>query len=263
MAASAAAPLKIAHASVQQYEDGPPVYRPDSFAAGEAVHFSFQIEGFTRKEDKVSVSFEAQPLDPSGVPLTPVIKGEEQTTLSPEDKDWAPKLRGSFELPATLLPGTYRISVQVRDELAAAPASAEIPFLVAGAKVEKGDTLAIRNLNFYLNDGETRPLEKAAFRIGEQIHARFQIVGFRHDEKGAMDVTYGIAVADVSGHVVFQEPAAARDANADFYPKPFVPGILEFSLTSGTPPGVYVLTVTAHDAAGDQRTEEHRAFRIE
>ncbi len=108
--AASGATLEITHASVQQYEDGPPVFRPDTFTPGEVVHFSFFVEGFGRKEDKAGLHFEAQPSDPAGAPLTPSITGKLETSLAPEDKEWVPKLRGSFTLPGVLVPGTYKIS---------------------------------------------------------------------------------------------------------------------------------------------------------
>jgi hypothetical protein len=263
---AAAAPkpaLSITHAAVRRFEDGPPVYKPDEFTAGETVYFSLLVEGFSKKDDKVDVRFEAQPKDPDSVALTPPVTNENSSTLSPEDKDWVPKLRGSFPLPVILKPGTYHILIHVTDEIAGVAADHELEFRVGGEPLETSAVLAIRQLHFYRNDEDQKPLDVAAYRLSEEIHARFAILGFRHGDQGAIDVSYGISLADVNGHVLFQQPVAARDDTAEFYPKPYVPGVLAFSLKQGTPAGEYVLTVTARDAVGDQKAEATGKFRLE
>jgi hypothetical protein len=255
--------LTVAHFAVQQYEDGPPYLKPDAFSSGQIVNFSFFAEGFTRKGDHVSVSFEGHAADPAGVPLCPPITGKVDTNLTDEDKDWVPKLRGNFALPALLLPGAYKLSVQAKDELSGATASGELEFLVSGPKIQPSPVLAIRNLKFYRNDEDEKPLETAAYRVTEEIHARFFVVGFQNAEKGAIDVTYGVALSDSAGHVLFQEPAAARDNGAEFYPKPYVPGSMAFTLKQGTPPGEFTITITAKDAIGNQTADAHGTFRLE
>lgn len=255
--------LEITHASVQQYEDGPPVFRPDTFTAGEVVHFNFLVEGFGRKEDKVNLSYEAQPADAAGVPLTPVVTGKLVTALAAEDKDWLPKLRGNFNLPGVLLPGQYSIAVRLKDEISGATAQKDILFLVGGVKLSPSAELAVLNVDFYRNEDDVKPLQTPAFRVGEEMHVKFQIAGFRHDEKGAMHVSYGVSIADSTGRVLLEEPSAAQDDNSDFYAKPYVPGILSLTLKPGTSLGEYTLILTAHDAVANQKAEVRRTFRIE
>jgi hypothetical protein len=261
-AAAPAATLTISQLAVQQYQDGPPVLKMESFSPGQQVDFSFFAEGYTRKGADVFVSFEANAADPAGVPLCPSISGKEETTLTEHDKDWVPKLRGNFVLPALLLSGTFTLSVHLRDEISGATASQDIAFLVAGPQVEPSPDLVIRNLNFYRNDEDEKPLETAAYRVGEEIHARFAIIGFRHD-KTAVDVTYGVSLVDPNGKVLFEDPAAARDNAAEFYPKPYVPGSMAFTLKPGTPPGEFTIKITARDAIGNQQAEAHKSFRLE
>lgn len=147
-------------------------------------------------------------------------------------------------------------------EISGATASKDLDFLVSGPKIESSPTLAIRSLNFYAKDEDEKPLEIAAYRPGEEIHARFYIVGFRHD-KTAIDVTYGVSLTDSSGQVMFQDPAAARDNSTEFYPKPYVPGAMTFTLKPGTPTGEFAITITARDAVGNQQAEARKSFRLE
>jgi hypothetical protein len=255
-------PFAISQFMVQQYEDGPPILQPEYFSPGQDVQFSFFTQGYTRKGNDVSVSYEAAATDSAGVPLCAPLSRKLETTLTEHDKDWVPKLRGDFVLPALLLPGAYKLSVHAKDELSGATDTKDLTFLVSGPKLEPSSTLAIRSLNFYARDEDENPLEVAAYRAGEEIHARFYIVGFRHD-KGAIDVTYGVALADSAGHTLFQDPAAARDNADEFYPKPYVPGAMAFTLKPGTPSGEFTITITAKDAIGNQQAEMKKSFRLE
>ena len=258
-----AAPFGITHLAVQQYEDGPAVYKPDTFTEGETVYFSFYAEGFTRKENQVRLSFEARPTDPSGVAIAPAVPGKNEATLAPEDKDWVPKLRGSFVLPAILLRGEYHLAIHLTDAIADRSADKDISFLVTGPALEPAGSLRIANLDFYRNDDAEKPLDVAAYRSGEEVHARFLIAGYGHSDAGAIDVSYGVRLTDTAGHVLFEEPSAAHDSSTEFYPKPYVPGSLTLTLKPETTPGEYTLTVTARDAVGKRKAEAHRSFRLE
>ena len=258
-----AASLSITRAEIERMEDGHAVFAPDTFAPGETVHLSFYVEGFTRKENMVKLRFHAQPVDSAGVPLVTALIAEQITTLTPEDKDWLPKLRVAFTLPGVLSAGPCQIHIRLDDELSEAFAERDLSFIVSGSKVDPSDKLAIRNLDFYSTEDDERPLDVAAYRIAEEVHARFQLVGYRHNDLGGIDIAYGISIADSTGRVLFAEPSAARDKSEDFYPKPYVQGVVGFSLKPGTPAGEYVLTVTASDRLGDQKAEVHRGFRLE
>jgi hypothetical protein len=153
--------------------------------------------------------------------------------------------------------------VRLKDEINGETAQKDIPFLVSGVKIAPGADLAILNLDFFRNEDDIKPLHTPAFRVGEEIHVKFQIAGFHHDEKGAMHVAYGIAITDSTGRSLLEEPSAAQDDNSDFYPKPYVPGILSLTLKPGTSIGGYTLIVTAHDGVANQKAEVRRTFRIE
>lgn len=262
-AAPPAKPLQISRAVIQQYEDGPALLKPDTVTAGETIHFSFILQGFTRKEDHVAVSFTAQAFDPAGVPLAAPLSGKTETTLAPQDKDWRPKLRGSMVLPDLLLPGEYKLHIEAKDEIAGTPITVDVPFLVAGPAVRQTAALELHNLHFYANDEVEQPLQVDAYRTGEEIHARFLITGYRHKDDGAINVAYGIKLTDSAGKVLFDNKDAALDNSAEFYPKPYIPAQLAFTLKTGTPTGEYTLEVTARDLIGQQQATEKRAFRLE
>jgi len=260
---SPAKTLQISRAMIQQYEDGPPLLKPDTVTAGETIHFSFILQGFARKDDRVAVSYTAQALDPSGVPLVAALNGKNETSLSPQDKDWQPKLRGSIALPELLFPGEYKIHIQAKDEISGIPTTLDLPFLVAGPAVSPSAALELHDLNFYASDEAEKPLPVSAYRPGEEIHARFLIIGYRHKDDSSIHVEYGIKLTESTGKILFENPQAAVDASAEFYPKPYIPAQLNFTLKPGTPPGEFTLEITAHDFVGNQQASAKRAFRLE
>jgi hypothetical protein len=263
VAAPSTPELQISRGVIQQFEDGPPLLKPDTVTAGETIHFSFILQGFTRKEDRVAVSYTAQAFDPSGVPLVAPLSGKNETTLGPKDKDWQPKLRGAFVLPSLLFPGEYKIHIQAKDEISGAPATLDLPFLVAGPAIPRSAALEVQSLKFYANEEAEKPLPVSAYRPGEEIHARFTITGYKHKDDGSIHVAYGIRLTDSAGNLLFENPQAALDDSTEFYPKPYIPAQLAFTLKEGTAKGEFTLEVTARDSIGDQQASAKGAFRLD
>jgi hypothetical protein len=239
------------------------VLKPDTVTAGETIHFSFYLQGFARKEDRVAVSFSAQGFDPAGVPLAAPLTGKTETTLSPQDKDWQPKLRGTLALPELLFPGQYKLHIEAKDEISGTPATLDLPFLVAGPPIAQTATLEVHGLDFYHDDEAEKPLPVAAYRHGEEIHARFILTGYKHKEDSSIHVTYGIKLTDASGNVLFDNKEAAQDTSTEFYPKPYIPAQMNFTLKPATPSGEYTMEITAVDAIGSQQASAKRTFRLE
>ena len=257
------AELRIVEGKVQRVEGGPGLLSSEAFLPGEMVHFSHQLQNFTRKENAVQVRFLAKPHDPKGSPLAPDIAGQISVSLQQEDKDWVPTLRGSFYLPPLLLGGIYQISLQAWDDIAGSTTQGEISFSVSGPTIDPSPGLAIRAIQFYRSEEDDRPLERSVYRAGEPINARFTIVGYRVSAQKEVDVVYGVKLTDSTGHVLFEEPSAAEDKSSGFYPKPYVPATLTFSIKPETPVGEFQLTVTARDRIGGSQAEAAAAFRLE
>jgi hypothetical protein len=263
VAAPPAQTLQINRGAIQQFEDGPPLLKSDTVTAGETIHFSFYLEGFARREDRVSVGYTAQALDASGAPLIRPLTSKNDTTLGPKDKEWQPKLRGVFALPELLFSGEYKIHIEAKDEISGALAALDLPFLVAGPEISPSPALEVQNLNFYANDEAEKPLPVSAYRPGEEIHARFTITGYKHKDEGSIHVAYGIRLTDSSGNQLFANPDAALDESAEFYPKPYIPAQLAFTLKPGTPKGEFTLEVTARDSIGGQQASAKGSFRLD
>ncbi len=257
------ASLKVSRLAVSQFEDGSPLLEPDAFNPGEHVNFSFVATGFTRKGNKVHVDYYAKAFDPAGVLVAPPVTGEIETSLSDEDKEWAPKLRGGFVLPEDLFRGRYRLVVLVHDELADQVTTETLYFRVSGPEPEKQPGLVVRDLNFYAGDDSTKPLERAAYRIGEQLQARYRIAGFDHTIDNRTDVSYTVSLLDMAGKVLYETSGASQDHAPVFYPKPYIAGVFGLDLKAGTPTGHFILKIVAKDAISGKTAESQAPFAVE
>ena len=87
LAAPAAKKLAIVRPLLSQMEDGAPVSSGYEFLPGETIHFSCQVEGYQKVEDKsevekLLVTYQVEARDPRGVLLQPVQEGKEGGTGS-------------------------------------------------------------------------------------------------------------------------------------------------------------------------------------
>jgi hypothetical protein len=265
LAYSATAPLAILRPSISDMEDGPAVPAAFTFVPGQFIFLKFQINGFkVSDEQKIHLSYKMEAFDPKGVPLIQTVTGEVATALSPEDKNWKPVVRQQLLLPPLGPTGTYRIALQVTDELAnGAKVSQDFPLEIHGRDVAPSDTLVIRNLHFYRSEDDREPLNVAAYRPGDTLWARFDIVGYKFGSGNSVDVDYGLLVLAPGGKTLYTQEKAAEEKSASFYPKAYVPGSMNLSLQNNIRPGTYSIVLTARDHTGNQTCEAKGDFTIE
>ncbi len=259
--------LVIVKPTLHQFEDGPPVYADHRYIPGETVFFSFQAQGYqvARKDDsrKVLLSYRIDALDSGDVRLVETATGKIDTELTPQDKDWLPKVRHSFLIPPHALPGSYKILASIKDELSGQEANTEVSFTVHGRHVEPSETLVVRNFRFQRSENATQSLVTAAYRAGDTLWAKFDITGFQVGEKNRIWVEYGISILNSEGKVLYSQPEGAVEQDAPFYPKRYVPGIVSLNIQPGTPAGEYAILVTARDEVGKHTVESRHVFRVE
>lgn len=257
-------PLAIVQAGVQQTEDGPFVQPGFAFYPGEYANFSFQIAGYRVPETKhIQLEYVVEMVDAKGVALVPPETGKVDTQVNPEDKDWLPKVRASFLIPSFLIPGEFRIRALVKDLLAKQETSKEFSFRIEGRRIEPAAALTIQNFRFFRSENDKEALEVRSYRAGDEIWARFDIVGFKTGAKNLVNVEYGLTVLRPNGQALFSDPKAANEKKESFYPMPFVPGTLSVKLSSDVPKGAYTLLVTVRDVVGGQTYETRESFQIE
>ena len=264
ISASAAAPLSIVHAVVSDSDGGGPLPSGFTHIAGEVMFFSFQVDGYKASSaDKLLLTYKIDAFDPGGVRIVETIDDKVEGALAPEDKNWKPTVHHEIAIPPLAGSGTYKIVVALKDEIADATASLEIPIQVSGHRVDPSGALVIRNFHFYRGEDDTQPLPKAAYRPGAAVWARFDIIGFKYGEANSLDLSYGVTVTSPSGKVLYSEPQAGADKSQSFYPKRYVPASMSLQTKPDTRPGEYGVVVTAHDNLGGQTYESHQSFTIE
>ncbi len=262
---SATAPLAILKPVISDLEDGPTVSSGFTFVPGQFVYINFHIGGFKASEEqKIHLSYKTSVADPKGVPLIQTMADQVDTQLAPEDKNWKPVARQQFLLPPIAPSGTYKITIQVVDDLANhASVTQEIPFEVRGREIAPSDTLVIRNFHFYRGEEDREPLSVAAYKPGDTLWARFDILGYKFGPNNSIDADYGISVLAPNGKVLFTQERAAEEKSSSFYPKAYVPGSMNLSLQSNIRPGQYTIVLTARDHTGNQTCEAKADFTIE
>jgi len=263
---SATAPLAIVKPIISDMEDGPGVPASFTFVPGQFLFLSFHIGGFkaSAEEQKIHLSYKTDAFDPKGVRLMETMADKVDTALAPEDKNWKPIVRQQFLIPPIAPSGAYKITIQVTDDLAnGATVTQDVAFEIRGREVAPSDTLAIRNFHFYRGEEDREALSIAAYKPGDTLWARFDIVGYKFGPHNSIDADYGISVLAPGGKVLFTQEKAAEEKSSSFYPKAYVPGSMNLSLQSNIRPGQYTIVLTARDHTGNQTCEAKGDFTIE
>jgi len=257
-------PLGIVNTAFQQYEDGPRMPSDMGYGAGELAFFTFEIAGYQKSEkDHIQLVWDWKCSDPSGIPLVEPGSGKVDTDVSPEDKDWLPKVRQNFEIPSYAPSGIYHLLIAVKDELASASANVDLQFRVRGHNTGPIDKLAVHGFHFYRAEDDPQPMETPAYRPGENVWARFDIVGFKLAEGNAFEVSYGLAVIRPDGKPGFSNPDAATLKDRSFYPQRYAPAALSLTLPADIAKGEHTIVLTVRDKLGNRTIETQQKFSVE
>jgi hypothetical protein len=222
------------------------------------------VQGYKASEDsRIHLRYQIDAVDPGGVRLMETAQREIQTDLAPEDKDWMPKIQHSVPVPPLTEPGVFRILVSVQDLLAGSQTKAEISFRVGGRRIDPSDTLVVRGFRFLRSEEDRDALSEPAYRPGDTLWARFEIVGYRYGEKNRVQVHYGLSVLGPTGKELYSEPHAAVEDAASFYPKRYLTGSLSLNLQQNARPGEYTIVLSVRDEIGKQDFAGRYTFKIE
>lgn len=263
-AAPADKKLAIVATAFAQIDDGPASAHDDQFVPGETLFFRCQVEGYKKSENnEIQLAYQVEAADARGVTLLLPEKGVVKTTLSPEDKNWMPKIRYTVVIPPLAETGEYHVTVTVKDELAGSSAETRATFLVHGREVAPSDTLAVRNFRFYRGENDDKALEVPAYRPGDSLWARFDMTGYKIGDKNLFDIGYGLVVLRADGSVAYSQREAANSKEAPFYPQRYQPGELSLNMPNDIAKGEYTIVLTVHDNLGQQTCETREKFSIE
>ncbi|MBI3683365.1 MAG: hypothetical protein HY235_23575 [Acidobacteria bacterium] len=254
--------LELVSPLFSQIEDGPALRAKAPYQAGETLFFSCQVSGYKVTKDSLHLEWTVEAVDEQGVPLVKPEEKSLEADLAPEDKDWKPKVRFSFDTPPTAVCDNCRITLKLRDKLAGSEARLDAGFALRGPHVQPGQSLIIRNFRFLRRDEDGPGLATPSYRSGDELWARFEITGYRFGDNNRIQVEYGLRVFRPSGKILYEEPKAASFEETSFYPKRWVQGALSLRLDK-LPPGEYPIVIEVRDKIGSQAFEAKPVFHVE
>lgn len=251
----------------RQYEGGPIWGVGQTAASGDTLVFTFEAAGLksveTDDETKIRFEWEAAVLDPKGKPLTAPIQTKQATEILPEDKNWVPKLTGSFRLPDFLAAGEYKVQIVLSDTVGKTSAKGEFPFAITGPALQHTSALSAQRVRFLRNEEEGTPLDPPAYVPGDTVWARFEMTGFAPSAEGEVHVVYGLKVNSPTGKLMFEQAVAAEEHKKAFYPPAYLPGIVSLVLDRKVAKGAYTITLKIEDRVSGTTAESTHSFRVE
>lgn len=259
-----AAPLGLVRAIISDSDGGAPLPADFAHIPGETLFFSCRVANYQKtSEEKIHYAYTVEATDPKGVPLMEPFHQDIADEVTPQDKEWMPRIATQVIVPPLAPSGKYQIVIKIEDLIGKSHAELSVPFIVRGRSVEPSGTLVVRNFHFYPSEDAPRPLEKAAYSPGQSVWARFDITGFRYGPMNKIDVSYVFSVVTDAGKVLWTQPQPAAEQSESFYPKPYVPASVGINLQKNIRPGTYTITVQAKDAVGNQTYETKEPFQVE
>ena len=261
----AAAPaLEVVRPIISQSDGGPPDPQGFTHVAGETLFFTCRVAGFTKSpEEKIHLSYTVDAFDPQGIRLIDTVKNEIADEVTPQDKDWQPKIEIELPTPPLGPTGTYKIVVKVEDLMAKTSAELSAPFQIRGHNIQPSDTIVVRNFQWFRGEDDTQPLEKGVYHPGDAVWAKFDIIGYKIGEKNQVNVSYVTSLISPEGKVMWTQPEPAVDQDASFYPKRYVTATMGINLLKDTKPGDYFIGVLVKDGIGNTTAQAKFPFTLQ
>src|ERR1035438_3747631 len=219
----AAPVLQVVTPIISQMDGGAPDPSGFQHTPGEIIFFSCRIANYAKSsEQKIHLEYSVQAFDAKGVAIMEIYKNELTDEVSAQDKEWMPKIATEIAVPPLAPSGTYKVVVKAEDLVAKTTAQLETPFVVHGRDVAPSDTLVVRNFRFFRGENDVQPVDKAAYRPGNGVWAKFDITGFKYGPNNKIDVSYVTSVLSASGKVLWTQPEPAVEQSESFYPKAYI-----------------------------------------
>lgn len=231
--------------------------------AGDTNYFSCKVAGYKPDpKQRVQLAYRIEVFDPKGAPLVEPLLEKVDTSLSPQDENWKPKITFQHVVPPHAPSGDYLLKVVVEDKIAKADARFEAAFKVRGETLEPEDKLVLKR--FVFADAEVGPAKPDnLFRPGTTLWARFKVTGFKISAEKEYWVEHDLQVLDAEGKVLFSNPNAAVEKHKEFYPPRVLTTVFNLDLQSGVKPGEYTIRLDVRDRLGEQSLSYEEKFRVE
>lgn len=258
------APLAVVRPVISDSDGGAALPSGFEHVPGETLFFFCRVSGYAKTQDeKIHFAYTVEALDPKGVPIMDPFTQNIVDEVTPQDKEWMPKIQTEVQVPPLAPSGTYQIKVRVEDLVGKVKTELLVPFVVRGREVAPSETLTVRNIHFFRNEDDNEPLGKAAYRPGDAVWARFDITGYRFGPRNKIDVSYLTSVVSNAGKILWTQPEPAAEQSDSFYPKRYVPAAMGITLQKNIRPGIFTIAIQVKDAVGNQTYETSGTFTVE
>ena len=256
--------LQITNPTISRSDDGVSEPAGSVHIGGDILFFSCRVANYTKSpEQKVHLSYVVQAFDAKGVPIVEEVKNEVSEEVSPQDKEWLPRIATEIPIPPAVFGGKFKISVKVDDLIAKTSTSLDVPFTVRGHAIEPTEKLAVQNMRYYRAEEDTKPMDKPVYKAGDALWFRFDVTGFKYGKGNMVDLSYTFSVLGADGNALWTSPEPIVDQGESFYPKPFVSGAFSIKVQAAVQPGNYFIGVKATDAVGKQVVEAKQPFTVQ
>src|SRR5690349_23079429 len=109
---SLAAPLAIVRAVLSDSDGGAALPAGFEHVPGETIFFFCRLAGYQKtSEEKIHFTYTIEAVDPKGVPLMEPFARNIADEVTPQDKEWMPKIQTEVQVPPLAPSGTYQIKV--------------------------------------------------------------------------------------------------------------------------------------------------------
>jgi hypothetical protein len=191
-----------------------------------------------------------------------IYKNEISSEVLPQDEEWQPKIELAVPTPPLVPPGAYKIVVKVDDLEAKTSAELAVPFRMRGPVVEPSAKLVVGAFRFYTAEDSAEPMPKAAYHVGDDLWAKFDITGFKYGANNKVDISYAVSILSATGAVLWKQPEPALEQSESFYPKPYVQASMNLNLKT-VKPAEYTMLIQVKDAVGNQTCEIRQTFTVQ
>jgi hypothetical protein len=97
---AAPAPFALVRPIISDSDGGAALPKAYEYVPGETLFFSCRISGYRQTQDeKIHLSYSVEVFDPMGVALVEPFKNEIVEDVTPQDKEWMPKIQTEIAIP--------------------------------------------------------------------------------------------------------------------------------------------------------------------
>ncbi len=237
--------------------DAPHLVADVDVPAGSVVPVAFEVRGFKTQAAKglhqIKLTVAASLVDASGKVVLQRPQ-EKLAGLTLPFKPLALPLEYQLPLPRGLSNGTYRLQLDVKDEVGGTNAAAKLKLAVVP------EVLSVVNLHVHDNSGLDRP----SFLLGEQIFIRLSVFGLK-EIKGEYKAAVDLAVASPHGDIYLAKKDAGKiegEASKAAVRAGRFPAQIPLTLPTLAPTGKYRVVIRARDLLAGKEVTREKAIRL-